>query len=111
MYIYISMRAKNTTKFKPVQIEVKGPILPGSISTAISTCGRPQCRCHQDPDKRHGPYYRWTGFLEGKRTTKTISQEEALQCEAQIKNYRELQKTINDFVVQSLKNAPWTKLQ
>jgi hypothetical protein len=103
------MKAKNTDKSKPVQIEVKLPILPGSVSTARSTCGKAQCACHQDPDKRHGVYYRWTGVLEGKRTTKTISQEEARECEARIKNYRELQKTISDLIRQSLKKAPWTQ--
>ena len=109
MYIHIRMQAKNTNKFKQVQIEVTLPILPGSVSTARSTCGKPQCSCHQDPDRRHGVYYRWTGVLEGKRTTKTISQEEAFECEARIKNYRELQKTINDLIRQSLKTAPWTQ--
>ena len=109
MYIDIRMKAKNTNKSKQVQIEVTLPILPGSVSTARSTCGKPQCSCHQDPDKRHGVYYRWTGVLEGKRTTKTISQEEALECEARIKNYRELQKTITDLIRQSLKTAPWTQ--
>ena len=109
MYIDIRMKAKNTNKSKQMQIEVKLPILPGSVSTARSTCGKPQCACHQDPDKLHGVYYRWTGVLEGKRTTKTISQEEALECDVRIKNYRELQKTINDLIRQSLKTAPWTQ--
>ena len=109
MYYDIRMKAKNTNKSQPVQIEVKLPILPGSVSTARSTCGKPQCACHQDPDKRHGVYYRWTGVLEGKRTTKTISRAEALACEASIKNHRKLQKTISDLIRQSLKNAPWTQ--
>jgi hypothetical protein len=103
------MKAKNTNQSKQVQIEVKLPILPGSVSTARSTCGKPQCACHQAPDKRHGVYYRWTGVLEGKRTTKTISQAEALECKARIINYRKLQKTISDLIRQSLKNAPWTQ--
>jgi len=109
MYIDVRMKAKITDESKNVQIEVKLPLMPGSISTARSTCGKPQCACHQDPDKRHGVYYRWTGVLEGKRTTKTISQAEARECQARIRNYRELQKTINELIRQSLKNAPWTK--
>lgn len=109
MYIYIKMKAKNTNKSQEAPLAVKLPILPGSVSTARSTCGKPQCACHQDPAQRHGVYYRWTGVLEGKRTTKTISREEALECAARIKNYRELQKTIGDLIRQSLKNAPWTQ--
>ena len=77
MYYNIKMKTKNTPPAKIIQIEVKLPLMPGSISTARSTCGKPQCACHQDPGKRHGVYYRWTGVLAGKRTTKTVSREEA----------------------------------
>jgi hypothetical protein len=107
MYIDIRMKAKTTQPVNLVQIAVKLPLMPGSISTARSTCGKPQCACHQDPAKRHGTYYRWTGVLEGKRTTKTLSSTEARECQARIRNYRELQKAINDLIRQSLKNAPW----
>jgi hypothetical protein len=107
MYIYIRMKEKNAKSTENRMLEVKLPLLPGSISTARSTCGKPQCACHKDPDKRHGVYYRWTGILEGKRTTKTLSAEEARECQKRIKNYRELQKKINDLICQSLKNAPW----
>jgi hypothetical protein len=75
------MKAKNTEPVKNVLLEVKLPLLPGCISTARSTCGKPQCPCHQDPDKRHGVYCRWTGVLAGKRTTKTLSQDEARECQ------------------------------
>lgn len=109
MYIDIRMKAKNAEKIQTMQIEVKLPLMPGSISTARSTCGKPQCPCHQDPKKRHGVYYRWTGILDGKRTTKTLSQEEAQECQARIRNYRQLQKTIQSLIARSLKNAPWMK--
>jgi hypothetical protein len=29
-------------------------------------CGRPQCACHHDPSKRHGPYFEWTYKANGK---------------------------------------------
>jgi len=103
------MKTKNATFPKKAVIEANLPLLPGSISTALSTCGKAQCPCHQDPDKRHGVYYRWTGILEGKRTTKTLSPEEAAQCQGSIKNYRELQKQMSDLIRQSVKTAPWTK--
>lgn len=109
MYIYIKMKLQKDENIKNITITVKLPLLPGSLSTARSTCGKPQCACHRHPDKRHGVYYRWTGILEGKRTTKTLSQAESSECQARIKNYRELQKTISALIRQSLKNAPWTK--
>jgi hypothetical protein len=103
------MKAQKTETVKNITLTVKQPLLPGSLSTARSTCGKPQCACHRDPDKRHGVYYRWTGILEGKRTTKTLSQAEAHECQVRIKNYRELQKTIRGLIRQALKNAPWAK--
>jgi hypothetical protein len=103
------MKANKATRADKVVIEARLPLLPGSISTARSTCGKPQCGCHQDPGKRHGVYYRWTGILEGKRTTKTLSKEEAMECQASIQNCRQLQKRINDLIRQSVKTAPWAK--
>jgi hypothetical protein len=109
MYYYIRMKTPKTENLENLTLRVKLPLLSGSISTARSTCGKPQCPCHQDPAKRHGVYYRWTGFLEGKRTTKTLSQAEARECQARIKNYRKLQKTVDELILRALKNAPWTK--
>ncbi len=58
-------------------IEIEWPILPGSISTAESQCGKERCVCKQKRSPQlHGVYYRWTGFIAGKRTTKTVSKEE-----------------------------------
>jgi hypothetical protein len=55
----------------------------------------------------HGAYYRWTGIIAGKRTTKTISQQEAAECQKRIRHYRALQKKVGQLVKQSLKKAPW----
>lgn len=89
-------------------LKVAWPLLPGSISTALSTCGKPNCACKARPPKLHGIYYRWTGFLEGKRTTKTISREQARECERRIKNYRKLEQQIAKILAQALAQAPWT---
>jgi hypothetical protein len=105
MYYYIRMKNQKT---KTLNLPVKLPLLSGSLSTARSPCGKPQCPCHQDPARQHGVYYRWTGILAGKRTTKTLSQAEARECQARIKNYRKLQTAIGKLVHQALKNAPWT---
>jgi hypothetical protein len=103
------MKISKAPSFQTVTITVTLPILSGSISTARSTCGKPQCACHQDPAKRHGVYYRWTGLLNGKRTTKTLSQEEARACQSLIQNYRALQCSIDALLQQSLAQAPWTQ--
>ena len=103
MYYYINMQAKK------IALQVSLPLLPGSVSTAQSTCGKPNCACKEDPPKLHGIYYRWTGIIAGKRTTKTISQQEATECQKRIRHYRALQKRVGQLVKQSLKKAPWNE--
>jgi hypothetical protein len=90
-------------------IQAQGPILPGSLSTAKSPCGKPNCACKASPAKLHGTYHRWTGFIAGKRTTKTISKEVASECERRIKNYRALGKKLDRVIADALANAPWVK--
>ena len=107
MYYYINMKATNAPAMKSLTITLKLPLLPGSLSTARSTCGKPQCPCHSDPARRHGLYYRWTGIIAGKRTTRTISRAQAQQCRARIKNYRRLQNLIARLLRQALQDAPW----
>jgi hypothetical protein len=100
---------KNTPAAKIFTLHITLPLLPGSLSTARSTCGKPNCACKAKPPKLHGPYYRWTGFLEGKRTTKTLSPQEARECKMRIANYRALGKQIGQLVRQALKEAPWNQ--
>ena len=92
---------------RKITITSPGPILPGTISTTHAKCGKPTCRCREDPKDLHGPYYRWTGWINGKATTKTISEEIARECQKRIENYKELQKKINETVANALDQAPW----
>ena len=48
-----------------------------------------------------------TGFLNGKRTTKTLTPEPARECRRRIANYRALEKRIQQLVRQAFKAAPW----
>ncbi len=92
---------------KKIQIISVGPILPGSITTARSKCGKSNCACKSMPDKLHGTYYRWTGIIDEKRTTKTISKEIAAECQKRIRNYKKLQQKIRVVIENGLDNAPW----
>jgi hypothetical protein len=85
------------------------PILPGSVSMARSQCGTPNCACKGTPPRLHGPYYRWTGFIGGKRTTKTLSRQTALECKRRIQNFRRLQRKIDRLVRASVRDAPWVR--
>ena len=103
------MSSKKSARTTQITIVAKGPILPGSVSTANSQCGKPHCACKASPPKLHGTYYRWTGFLKGKRTTKTISKEAAEEAQRRI-IYRALQGQLDQLVEQALENAPWKEL-
>jgi hypothetical protein len=92
-----------------ITLRITLPLLPGSLSTARSTCGKPNCACKAKPPKLHGPYYRWTGFLQGQRTTKTLSPAQARECRIRIRNYRALEKQIRQLLRQALQQAPWRK--
>jgi hypothetical protein len=92
---------------KKMTIDFDGPILPGSISLAASQCGKANCACKETPPKLHGPYHRWTGFIDGKRTSRTLTKEEAEESEKRIRNYRAMQKKVDRLLAASLKAAPW----
>jgi hypothetical protein len=92
---------------KKITLHITLPLLPGSLSTARSTCGKPNCACKDKPPRLHGPYYRWTGFLEGKRTTKTLAPEQARECKKRIRNYHALERQIHQLLRQALQQAPW----
>lgn len=90
-----------------IHLDIEGPILPGSISTAKSQCGKHNCACKGNPPELHGTYYRWTGIIDGKRTTKTISQEIARECEKRIRRYKAFQRRIENTLKEAIDDAPW----
>ncbi len=108
MYIYIRMQAKKTTV---LHLQIQLPLLPGSLSTVASTCGKAPCACKGHPPKLHGIYYRWTGFWRGKRTTKTLSEAQAQECRRRIENYRRFQRQVRKILAQALEQAPWNVTQ
>ena len=88
-------------------LKTDGPLLPGSVSTAKSRCGKELCSCQAKTAKLHGVYYRWTGVLDGTRTTKTISWEVARECEQRIDRYKKFKKKIDSLLKKALSDAPW----
>jgi len=94
---------------RKIIISSPGPLLPGTISIVHFKCGKPTCHCHQDPKYLHGPYYRWTGWIDGKRTTKAVGEEVAYECQKRIDYYKELQKKFDQAVASGLDQAPWTQ--
>ncbi len=66
----------------------------GTVLKRMMKCGQQRCACHQDPSKRHGPYFEWTYKEKGKTVNRRLRPEEAPFFEAAIKQYRSLQSVL-----------------
>ena len=64
----------------------------GTLLKRMKMCGKPGCRCAQDPGARHGPYYEWGHMKAGKLIHRTISSEQATILRLAIANYRKARK-------------------
>jgi hypothetical protein len=64
--------------------------LKGTVLKRMMKCGRPQCACHHDPSKRHGPYFEWTYKANGKTVNVKLSAEAAPLYKAATKQQRKL---------------------
>ena len=74
------------------QIAALGPTLPGSLVARSSRCGNRGCRCQNDPDQRHGPYWTWTRSVGGKTITRALTDEQAERYRPWFDNARRLRE-------------------
>jgi hypothetical protein len=56
----------------------------GSLSERTVKCGKPGCRCGEDPDARHGPYFSLTRAVKGKTRSRFLISEQAALVRQQI---------------------------
>jgi hypothetical protein len=66
----------------------------GTVLKRMMKCGQKRCACHQDPAKRHGPYFEWTYKERGKTINRRLRPEEAPIYEAAAQQYRKLQSVL-----------------
>lgn len=65
-------------------------VAQGTITQRTKVCGRPNCRCAEDPHARHGPYYEWTRRENGRYRHTIISAEQAEKLAAAIDNHKQV---------------------
>ena len=58
------------------QLAAAGFALPGTLTVRAYACGKPNCRCHADPPRLHGPYAEWTRKIGGKTVTRRLTEAE-----------------------------------
>ena len=51
----------------------------GTLHMRMKVCGKPGCRCAQDPQARHGPYYEWGHMIGGKLVHRMVTPAQAEQ--------------------------------
>jgi len=66
----------------------------GTVLKRMMKCGQQRCACHQDPAKRHGPYFEWTYKEKGKTVNRRLRPEEAPIYKAATQQYRKLHSVL-----------------
>src|SRR5450432_1536538 len=67
-----------------------GYFCKGTVLKRMMKCGKAQCACASDPDKRHGPYFELTYKANGKTVNVKLSPEAAPLYKAASLQYHKL---------------------
>ena len=67
-----------------------GPALPGTLTVRAYACGKPNCRCHADPPRLHGPYAEWTRKIGGKTIPRRLTPAELAEYQPLFDNAKKL---------------------
>jgi hypothetical protein len=66
----------------------------GTLLRRTKLCGKPGCRCAQEPAARHGPYYEWGHMKGGKLVHRMVSARQAALLRVAIANYRKVRQLL-----------------
>jgi hypothetical protein len=72
------------------ELAAPGYALPGTLIVRAYACGKPNCRCHADPPRLHGPYAEWTRKIGGKTITRRLTPDELAEYEPLFDNAKKL---------------------
>ena len=79
-----------------------GFALPGTLADRMTRCGRPNCRCHADPPRLHGPYHQWTRKKDGKTATRILTDDQLADYGPWFDNHRRLRELVAELEELSL---------
>jgi hypothetical protein len=66
----------------------------GTLLQRTKVCGKPGCRCAQDPSARHGPYFEWGHMKGGKLVHRAVTADQAAILQVAIDNHRKAKKLL-----------------
>src|SRR5713226_9017845 len=72
------------------QLAAAGFALPGTLTVRAYACGKPNCRCHADPPRLHGPYAEWTRKIAGKTATRRLTPAQLAEYQPLFDNAKKL---------------------
>ena len=83
------------------QLAAIGDMRPGSLVHRYMKCSTPSCRCHQEGEDGHGPYFLLVRHVDGKRTSRSLPAADAPTVEAQLAEYRRFRRLTAELVAVS----------
>jgi hypothetical protein len=75
------------------------------VTLNTNRCGKPNCACHADPPRLHGPYITWTRKVNGKTVTRRLTPEQLERYQPWFENNRRLRQLITELETLSLHAA------
>jgi hypothetical protein len=78
-------------------------VCSGTLLKRTKTCGKSECPCKRDPDKRHGPYYEWSRLHRGKFARRSLDRDQAVLLSEAIDGRREVLRLLRKWEQETLR--------
>jgi len=72
-------------------------VCTGTLLDRTKVCGKPSCRCATDEAARHGPYYEWNRWLDGRLHHRAVVPAQARLITRSMKDYQRLLALLADW--------------
>ena len=69
-------------------------VLPGSLTSRRTRCGREGCKCMAVPAQPHGPYWQWTRKVANKTVCRWLGDDQASDYKTWVANDRRLHELV-----------------
>ena len=70
-------------------------VLPGTIVSRRTHCGRAGCKCMAEPPEPHGPYFQWTCKIANKTLGRWLDSDQAVRYESWVANHKRLRELLS----------------
>lgn len=69
-------------------------VLPGSLTSRRTRCGREGCKCMAVPPQPHGPYWQWTRKVAARTVCRWLADDQAADYGPWVANDRRLRDLV-----------------